>query len=319
MSVDLYHNNFFTMGTRMDLIFWGLERRFAHSVFQSIFNETNRLESVLSRFDEDSLISHINASAGIQPVEITDELFSLLSMSCQYQKLTNGLFDITALPLIQALSLNNQQNEEIVHKARELTGIDKMKLDRENQTAYLEKKGMQIDLGGIGKGVALEHIDRILDNQSISNAFISFGESSVLAKGQHPYGDCWKIGIRHIADNQQNVYSLNLKDVSLSTSGNTSEELRDIVNPKTGKSPDKVSTTSVVSKSPVDAEILSTALLLASDENKKQIIKNLEPEKATEIIYENNQPYVKEWYNKSENIPYEKTKQKRFTNKKIQQ
>ena len=68
MSVDLYHNNFLAMGTRMDLIFWGVEHRYAHFIFQDIFNEVNRLESVLSRFDKDSLVSHINESAGIQPV-----------------------------------------------------------------------------------------------------------------------------------------------------------------------------------------------------------------------------------------------------------
>ena len=294
------------MGTRMDIIFWGLERRFAQSVFQQIFNEVNRLESLLSRFDEDSPVSHINADAGIQPVEVTEEVFSILAKSCQYQELTSGLFDITALPLIQAVK-NNPQNEDSIAKAIEITGIDKMKLNQKKLTIYLDKEGMQIDLGGIGKGVALEHIERILSDKNISNAFISFGESSVLAMGHHPYGDCWKIGIRHIKDSQQNVYSLDLKDVSLSTSGNTSKELKDIVNPKTGRFPDKISTTSVVSKSPVDAEILSTALLLAGDEEKMQIIRNLEPEKVSEIIYNNHQPEVKEWYNKSENFPYDKS------------
>lgn len=313
MSVDLYHNNFLAMGTRMDLIFWGVEHRYAHFIFQDIFNEVNRLESVLSRFDKDSLVSHINESAGIQPVEVTEELFSILSMCSQYQELTNGLFDITALPLIQAVKKNDAHKKDSLTKARDITGIDKMKLNREKLTAFLEKKGMQIDLGGIGKGIALEHIDRILTNNSLANAFISFGESSVLAKGKHPYGDCWKTGIRHIADNQQNVYSLDLKNVSLSTSGNTSKELRDIINPKTVNFPDKISTTSVVSKSPVDAEILSTALLLSSDEEKEQILKKFEPEKVTEIIYDNNQPQVKEWYNKSGNIPYDKSTTKNKT------
>jgi FAD:protein FMN transferase len=310
MSLDLYHNNFFAMGTRMDIIFWGLERRFAQSVFQRIFNEVNRLESLLSRFDEDSLVSHINAAAGIQPVEVTEDLFSILSQSFEYQKLTNGLFDITALPLIKAFSEKNQNNQDTIARAMEITGIEKMKLNRENLTVFLEKEGMRIDLGGIGKGIALENLNRILDEQAISNAFISFGESSVLARGQHPYGDCWKIGIRHIEDSNENVYSLDLKDVSLSTSGNSSEELRDIVHPKTGRYPEKISTTSVVSKSAVDAEILSTALLLAGDEEKIQILEKLKPEQATEIVYNNNQPNIKEWYNKSKKYPYEKNKTK---------
>ena len=73
----------------------------------------------------------------------------------------------------------------------------------------------------------------------------------------------------------------------------------------TRKYPNKISTTSVISKSPVDAEVLSTALLLANDEGKIQILEKLKPEQATEIVYNNNQPNIKEWYNKSKNIPYE--------------
>jgi thiamine biosynthesis lipoprotein ApbE len=63
----------------------------------------------------------------------------------------------------------------------------------------------------------------------------------------------------------------------------------------------------VVSKSAVDAEILSTALLLAGDEEKIEILEKLRPEKATEIVYNSNQPDIKDWYNKSENISYEKS------------
>jgi thiamine biosynthesis lipoprotein len=240
--------------------------------------------------------------AGHREVEVSDEVLSLLMLSKHYHEVTDGLFNIMALPLIKHIAQSENNKEKQSHQTpdeiRSITDIHKMKLDSEKSTAYLEKKGMMIDLGGIGKGIALLNIERILSEKEISNAFISFGESSILAKGRHPYGDCWKIGIRHIKDSSQNVYSLELRDTSLSTSGITSKELREIVNPKTGELPDSIKTTSVVSKSPVDAEVLSTALLVANDKNMDQVINKFSPEMVAEIRYnKNDQPTVKELYN----------------------
>ena len=176
------------------------------------------------------------------------------------------------------------------------TGMDKLKLDPYKSTAYLEEKGMSIDLGGIGKGIALERIDQILSAKGVNHAFISFGESSILAKGRHPYGNCWKLGIRHIDDNSLNVYAFELKDLSLSTSGNHSSESKDIINPKTGHAPDEVCTVSVVSKSPTEAEVLSTALLLSSQEETQQIIYNFNPDQVIEIDYMDKSHYINELY-----------------------
>ena len=303
MSVDLYHNTFSAMGTRLDVILWGLKRPIAHSIYQDMLNEVNRLEGILSHFNKDSPVSRINTNAGRQAVEVSEELFAVLSECRKYWELTDGLFDITALPLIQIYKFPGYKNPEhqndAIGHALKITGMNKMRLDREHGRVYLEKEGMQIDLGGIGKGIALEHIDRILTNRAISNAFVSFGESSVLARGRHPYGDCWKTGIRNITDDQKNAHSVELKDAALSTSGNVDKEAGDIVNPKTGTTPDKISITSVISKSAADAAVLSSTLLLASNEEKKEILINFNPEKAIEMIYENQneQPFVKEWYN----------------------
>ena len=299
MSVSLYHNNFFAMGTRMDIVFWGLERRFAHLVFQELFNKVNWLESVYSRFDENSTIYQINASAGIRPVEISEEVYAVLNRCKHYHALTNGIFDVTFLPLTAAnrsIKRNNKTQEASFEQVHRKTGMDKLQLDPDSSTAYLEVKGMSIDLGGIGKGIALESIDQILSAKGINHAFISFGESSILAKGRHPYGNCWKLGIRHIDDNSRNVYSFDLKDSSLSTSGIHSKESKDIINPKNGTSPDTISTISVVSKSPSDAEVLSTSLLLTGKKETAEILNNFNPEKATKIQYLNEEPHVEELY-----------------------
>lgn len=292
------------MGTRMDIVFWGKERRYAQWVFQEILTEVNRLESLLTRFDERSIISRVNANAGLQPVAVPAEIFEILSECIRYGEITNGLFDITALPLIRFFKSRNEKKSakpvKNVESAVELVGYEKLRLNRENLSVYPEKKGMQIDLGGVGKGVALEHIDNILEKKEIQNAFISFGESSILAKGRHPYGDCWKLGIRHIHDTGRNVYSFDLKNTSLSTSGITSLTLKDIVHPKTGEFPEITGTISVTSSSPVEAEILSTTLLLAKREEQSRILKILDPEKAVQINYPDEQPEIRVLYQGSD-------------------
>jgi hypothetical protein len=78
---------------------------------------------------------------------------------------------------------------------------------------------VQVDFGGFGKGYALERIRKLLLSHGILNAFISFGESSVLALGNHPHGTGWKAGVNHQMITGNSLFSFDLQNESLSTSG----------------------------------------------------------------------------------------------------
>ena len=99
------------------------------------------------------------------------------------------------------------------------SGMKQVILDRDKMTIHFRNEVVQVDFGGFGKGYALERIRKLLLSHGILNAFISFGESSVLALGNHPHGTGWKAGVNHQMITGNSLFSFDLQNESLSTSG----------------------------------------------------------------------------------------------------
>jgi thiamine biosynthesis lipoprotein len=249
-----YHNSCYAMGTRLNVV---IAQPFCNGnwVFEQIVSEVNRLERKLSRFDADSDISLINENAGRQPVAIDNETADILCMCRDYCRKTHSAFDVTLPSRADAF----QQGEIAA-----LTWSDALIIDSEHRTVAFSDPRVRIDLGGIGKGYAIGKIGLILKDNGIQNALVSFGESSILAMGHHPYGDCWKIGL---ADNPGSVFEL--RDQALSISGfhkaANPQICFHIINPKTLRPAESLSSIAVMSADPVEAEILSTALFASHD------------------------------------------------------
>jgi FAD:protein FMN transferase len=253
-----YHNSCSAMGTRLNVV---IAQPLCNGnwIFEQIVAEVNRLERKLSRFDADSDISLINENAGKQPVAIDAETADILCMCRDYCRKTHGAFDVTLPSKADAL----QRGETTACPDQSILG-DTLIIDSEHRTVAFSDPLVRIDLGGIGKGYAIGKMGLILKNNGIQNALVSFGESSILAMGHHPYGDCWKLGL---ADSPESVFEL--KDQALSTSGfhkAADHQIRfHIISPRTLRPVESISSVTVVSADPVEAEILSTALFALHD------------------------------------------------------
>ena len=290
------------MGTRFDVVFPGMETSFAQSIFNEIKTEVQRLEKKLSRFLSESIIYEINQNAGKKDVNVDKEVWEVLTICEKYYHATLGFFDISIFPLMQLWKIKDEgmdkniqpSGNEICNKL-EITGMKHVRLNSENFSVKFDRSGIEIDLGGFGKGYALEQVKNIIKKHNVKNAFISFGESSILALGHHPFGKNWEIGIQHIFEPGNSVFTFQMKDSSLSTSGisyfNKQVEIKKfghVINPKTGYPVKGLRTVSVTSGSPVKAEILSTALLVADFRDKPVILQNFPGCRAVEIDYEKN-------------------------------
>ncbi len=131
----------------------------------------------------------------------------------------------------------------------------------------------KLDFGGMAKGWALKVLEKILRRNDVKSAFVDFGGSSILGVGSHPYGDSWKVGVVN-PFNGEVIREVELVDKSMSSSGNTPTYSGHIRNPLTGEIVDSKALVTVVSNSPLDAEVLSTALMVASEDERKQIQEN---------------------------------------------
>ncbi len=235
------------MGTRFDILIIDQKRLKSQEIWNDIVFELQRLDQIFNRFDSTSETSKINREAILEPVHISPEMWSILR-SCQiYYTRTLGLFDVT------------------------LNDFSKVFLDEKEYTVIFLKKDISLDFGGYAKGYALLKIKDLIRQAGVKHCFVDFGNSSILGIGHHPYGDSWKVSIENPYNQDEVLDDISLKDLALSVSGNTPSYTEHIVRP-TSKEPIKGhKVVSITSEDPLDAEVLSTVFMIATDAEKEQI------------------------------------------------
>lgn len=269
----VYHNSFFAMGTRFNAVFPEVDEELCERLFRMIKNEIKRVEAKLNYFDERSLVFNINKNAFNNDFELDDEMFKIISICIDYHKLTYGAFDITMRRLIDFYNQNPETDKTNLYSC-----MKAISLNQEKKTIRFLDQETKIDFGAFGKGYALNNVIKIVKEFNFENAFFSFGESSILAMGNHPNGNGWKIGIKDYSSTDSTVYSDLLFNESISTSSNyynsDSGELifkTNVINPINSRLKKSIETISVKSIDPIECEILSTAFMNLTDDQIKEI------------------------------------------------
>jgi len=301
-KLKLYRNGFYAMATRFYVLIPGLEDGAGDELFQKMKDEVNRIESRFSRFLKESEISKINRNAFQADVKTDKECFEILS-ACKYGwDMTDGAFDITLRPLMDYLKNEADHSEENFQNVKESVGMQHVELDEKKQTVRFKNENTELDLGAFGKGYALEKVKQMIESSAVESAFISFGESSVLAMGKHPAGGSWKVGINNYTEPGKSIHEFEVNNGSVSTSSNfylnDDAELknhRHVIDPKTGKPCEDFTAVSVSASSPMLAEILSTACLLLPSEKIRELMEKYEDIEIVKIDYEAMETEVNEF------------------------
>jgi FAD:protein FMN transferase len=197
------------MGTRFELVLFGDDAGLLRSAGQAALAEVCDLSDRLSAFDRASVLSYINANAAQRAVAVDREVFELLSTCREGWLLSEGAFDITVGPLMEAWGFRGGAPGR-VEEASLRVGMDKVELDECNGTVRFACEGMRLDLGGVAKGYALDIAGGILRQAGVTSALTHGGTSSVLAIG--PPGGDKGFGVK-----VEDEY-VNLRDRSLSVS-----------------------------------------------------------------------------------------------------
>jgi thiamine biosynthesis lipoprotein len=184
------------MGTLLEITLYHELRKEGKRVLAKCFQEARRLEGIFSAHDDVSDLNRLNRHAGLGPVEINQELWSVLKIALSLGQATDGAMDITVGPLIDLWSAAAEQgtmpSPTLVAEALGRTAIAEVKLLPDGRAA-LRCAGMRLDLGGIGKGYAVDRLSAILAQEGIASAFINFGRSSLAAIGSPPERDSWPV------------------------------------------------------------------------------------------------------------------------------
>lgn len=273
----------YRMGTLLEVTLVSADDAAARAALDAVFAETEALDVLLSRYRDDSDVSRLNRAAGGPPVSIDPLTRQVLSRSIDCARLTHGAFDVTVGPLVDLWTRAAQRSRlpgaDELAAARARVGADRIVLG-EDGSAALPTPGMSVDLGGIGKGFALDRVLPTLRGRGFTNALLNFGESSVWALGAAPDADGWRLLMRDPRGGYEGVVTL--RDVALSISSNLGQSSEiggvrygHVIDPRSGMALTRTAQASVVASDATLAEALSTALLVLPPEEGLALVESL--------------------------------------------
>ena len=266
-----------SMGTTFDVVAYGPDREHLAAVINEVFEEIDRLDRQMSKYRPDSELSYINRNAARHRVVVEPRLFQLMQDSVRYSSETEAAFDITIGALMRSWGFFRRRGRVPAEAERaeilKLTGYQHVKLDPVARTVRFDANGVELDLGGIGKGCAIHQALEILRSNAVTSALVSSGMSSIYALGAPPQERAWTITLRDPFDAEKGADVILLKNCSLSTSGNYVNffKLNDrtyshIMDPASGRPVEEMLSTAVMALQATESEALSTAFYVMGPE-----------------------------------------------------
>jgi len=260
------------MATTFEILIVHEDDRYALQAAIAAFDEVDRIEGELSRFIENSDVSRINNLAAGEPLLLGLDTFECLKISARVHAETSGAFDITIGSVFQCW--RNEDGTPRTPSIRELdlarrhTGMDLLELDETKPAVKLSVSPVQIDLGGIGKGYAVDRAAELLREWSIETALISGGYSSVLALDAPPGTKGWPLTLSNPADRSRILARPHLRAGALSGSG--VQKGKHIISPRTAEPTEGKLAAWSGAPDAASADALSTAfMIMTADEIEK--------------------------------------------------
>lgn len=263
-------------------------RKTIDNAIEKAFREIKRTEDTFSRFKSHSEISRINSFAQQEPTRVTPETIELIEKSIEFSQLTDGAFDITVRPLIEAWGIEDRNRKYVpeaiqLKRALEKVGYQNIRIIKEKQSVFLTRPGMSLDLGGIAKGYAVDKAIQSLREEGIKNALVNAG-GDIYALGERSMRQKWQIALQHPRKRNASLTVIELKDAACATSGDYQRYIKvadsrfsHIVNPKTGQPcSDLPASVTVLSKDCLTADALATAIFVLGPEKGIDLINRLE-------------------------------------------
>ena len=294
------------MATRFELVLHGEDEAALRGAGEEALDEIARLEDELSYFRPTSQVFRLNQEAAKQPVRVAPRLFSLLQQAQRLSAETGGTFDITVAPLMRCWGFYQREGRvpepDPLAEARACVGMNWVELNEADSTVRFTRAGVQLDLGSIGKGYAVERAGELLREAGVTSALLHGGTSTVLAIGAPPDAAGWKIALEHPANAQEKIPSskdappvgawslelgafvplatVTLRDQSLSVSAvwgksftAADQSYGHVIDPRTGQPTQGALLAAIVLPSATESDALSTMLLTLGLDGFEQVLR----------------------------------------------
>lgn len=267
------HEQRYCMGTMFDIVAYDASRSKATAAVTRALDEIVRLDQVLSHYKADSDLAALVRDGGQRFVRVDPALFDVLRASLDVSRRSNGKFDVTIAPLMRVWREAQQTGRlpaaAAIGAARRCVGFEKIEMRLPDQVR-LHSGCVELDLGGIGKGYAVDRAAAVLRSAGIQSALVNAGGSSIAAIGAPPAARGWPVRLgAELAGRRE----LLLRDSSVSTAGQQLVPLSlepgaygEILDPHSGAPAAGRFAVSVVAPSGTLGDALDTTLVMLSIE-----------------------------------------------------
>ncbi|NQI71273.1 FAD:protein FMN transferase [Streptococcus suis] len=272
------------MGTIIETKIWHPE---AEPILDQVEELLYLYKDRFSANDLTSELMEVNLNAGVQAVPVADDLYELIKLGKEHSLAQGSFLNITIGPLVQTWRIGFSDaklpSPEVISEKLQLINPRDIELDDREQTVYLKKEGMAIDLGALAKGYVADRIVDFLKRIGVEAGLINLG-GNVLTFGQAPHNPDghWRIGIQDPQKARgENALVLKIGEESVVTSGIYERSLtvdgqsyHHILSSQTGYPiQSQLASVTIVSKNSVDGEIWTTRLF---GQEINQILKEVE-------------------------------------------
>jgi thiamine biosynthesis lipoprotein len=269
VHADWYSDAQNAMGTRIQVNLWHQDAQTAKLAISAVMAEMKRIDQTYSPYIETSELSKLNRLAAATPQIASDEMLLLLSHARRISELTGGAFDITFASVGHLYDYREKQQPSKAQLNEKKVAINYRWVEINQQKVSFKHADVMIDLGGIAKGYAADQAISILQSYDIKHASFSAGGDSRLLGDRK--GRPWLVGIENPRQQDAIAITLPLDNIAVSTSGDyerffidqtTGKRVHHIINPRSGKSVEGITSVTILGDSGLQTDPLSTSVFV---------------------------------------------------------
>lgn len=265
-------------------------------------HEIQRIEKLLTTFNETSETSLINLNAGIAPVTVSTETFSIIERSIRISRLTQGAFDISYGSIDKRLwnfdtQMKALPDKETAKRMVHLINYRNIILDNENSKVFLKDKGMRIGFGGIGKGYAAERARYVMKTMGAESGIVN-ASGDLTTWGLQPNGKPWTIGIANPNAAHELFSYIEVTDMAVATSGNyekfimiNGKKYSHTIDPRTGLPVMGIKSVTIIAPNAEIADAMATPVMIMGIKTGLDLINQMKDIEAI-VIDDNNTIYT---------------------------
>lgn len=296
------HNKGFIFGTVYNITYQSDK-----NLEKEIIRELDKVDASLSPFNEKSIISKINRN---EEAVVDDYFYDVFNLAMQISEDTNGAFDITVAPIVNAWGFGfksgSSPTSQYIDSLKQFIGYKKVRINKDKHVVKQDERIM-LDCSAIAKGYGSDVVARLFNAKGIKNYMIEIG-GEIVASGLSEKRLPWKIGITKPSEDSLGTSNelqtiLNITDCAMATSGNyrnfyykNGKRYAHTIDPRTGYPiQHNILSATVIAKSCAQADAYATSFMVLGLEEAKKILER-HPQLLAYLIYTNKDNEYEVWH-----------------------